>query len=152
MISILDVEKEIRAQIEMFREMGFGLNHVDSHWHLHCLPKIFDVVLKLAYEYNIKKIRKPHYPSSFSLRAFLVLFMSRFCEEDEKNVKTVIGFGNILRKLGSCENSLTEIMVHPSYDAKIYKEGRNELNILVSTVLKERIIKKELTVVGFNDL
>ena len=152
MINIKEVEREIRAQIEMFQKMGFALNHIDSHWHLHCLPKIFDVVVKLAYEYDIKKIRMPYYTSSFSLKAFFVLFVSRLCREDFKNVKTVIGLGTILRKLKYCENNLTELMVHPSYDAKLYRGGRSELKVLVSTILKEKLREKELVVVGFNDV
>ena len=152
MINIQDVEEEIRAQIEMFRDLGFSLNHVDSHWHLHCLPKIFDVVLKLAYEYNIKKIRKPYFSSNFSLRALFVLCISRFCKEDNKNVATVIGLGNSLRKLKYCKEGLTELMVHPSYDAEIYREGSSELNVLVGSTIKEKIKERDLAVVSFNDL
>lgn len=152
MINMQEVEEEIRAQIEMFRDLGFSLNHVDSHWHLHCLPKIFDVVLKLAYEYNIKKIRKPYFSSSFSLRTFFVLLISGFCKKDDKEIKTVIGLGNILRKLKYCEEGMTELMVHPSYDAKIYRKGQSELNVLVGSTIKEKIKEGDLSVVSFNDL
>jgi len=152
MIKIKDVEREIRAQIEKFKELGFALNHIDSHLHFHCLPKIYDVVLKLAYEYNIKKIRLPYYSSSFSLESLFVLSISRFCKGDRKNVKTVIGLNNILGKLEFCKKGLTELMVHPSYDSKIYRKGYHELRVLVSEFLREKIKAKRIVVIGFEDL
>ena len=152
MIKKEDVEREIRAQIEKFKELGFALNHIDSHLHFHCLPKIYDIVLKLANEYNIKKIRLPRYSSSFSLRALFVLLIGKFCKEDKRSVKTVIGLSNIMGKLKFCKKGVTELMVHPSYDAKIYRKGYSELRILVSGNLKEKIREKGILVISFGDL
>lgn len=60
-----ELEAELRAQIE--RAMGDGLNitHIDSHQHLHVLPVLNRLVLKLGSEYNIKGMRIPHEPYLF---------------------------------------------------------------------------------------
>lgn len=60
-----ELESELRAQIE--RALGSGLNitHLDSHQHLHVLPVLNRLVLKLSCEYNIKRMRIPCEPYFF---------------------------------------------------------------------------------------
>ncbi|MBQ4114515.1 ChbG/HpnK family deacetylase [bacterium] len=50
------VEREFRRQIEkvMSKTKVF---HIDSHNHIHTIPKIFDIVCRLAKEYGIKQVR-----------------------------------------------------------------------------------------------
>ena len=55
-------------------------------------------------------------------------------------------------KLKFCKKGVTELMVHPSYDAKIYRKGYSELRILVSGNLKEKIREKGIIVISFGDL
>ena len=50
------LEKEFRAQIEKVLAHT-GVSHIDSHVHVHSIPRIFELVAKLAKEYNIKQIR-----------------------------------------------------------------------------------------------
>ena len=50
------VEKEFRAQIEEVLKYT-KVDHIDSHVHVHAIPRIFDIVCKLAKEYGIKQIR-----------------------------------------------------------------------------------------------
>ncbi len=50
-------EIEIRRQIELAKTMGINLSHIDSHRHIHMIPLLFDVVKKLAEEYQIPRIR-----------------------------------------------------------------------------------------------
>ena len=50
------VEREFRLQIE--KVLNFTpLTHLDSHVHTHAIPKIFDLVCKLAEEYGISQVR-----------------------------------------------------------------------------------------------
>lgn len=53
---LAQVEKEFRSQIEIALET-FQPSHLDSHVHIHSIPNIFKIVVKLANEYNIKQIR-----------------------------------------------------------------------------------------------
>lgn len=50
------LEKEFRAQIEAVLSVT-EVTHIDSHVHTHSIPKIFELVCKLAKDYGIKQIR-----------------------------------------------------------------------------------------------
>jgi len=53
------------AQIEKIRQAGIEISHIDSHQHLHVLPGLSDLLLKVAKEYNIPAVRIPKEPYSF---------------------------------------------------------------------------------------
>ncbi len=56
---------ELRAQIEQVKKNGLEITHLDSHQHMHMLPGIFKIILKLAKEYKIPFIRLPVAPVDF---------------------------------------------------------------------------------------
>lgn len=49
-------EKEFRLQIEKVLKHT-KVDHLDSHVHVHAIPKIFELTCKLAKEYEIKQVR-----------------------------------------------------------------------------------------------
>lgn len=55
--NLLEIEKELRAQIERVLTAGIKITHFDSEKHLHCYPRILRIVVKLARDYEINKIR-----------------------------------------------------------------------------------------------
>lgn len=50
------LEKEFRAQIEDILAVAY-VTHIDSHVHTHSIPRIFNLVCKLAKEYGINQVR-----------------------------------------------------------------------------------------------
>lgn len=60
-----ELESELRTQIERALESGLNITHLDSHQHLHVLPVLNRLVLKLSCEYNIKRMRIPCEPYFF---------------------------------------------------------------------------------------
>ena len=50
------VEREFRRQIEKIMSKT-KVTHIDSHVHVHSIPKLFDMVCRLAKEYGIKQVR-----------------------------------------------------------------------------------------------
>ena len=62
-----DIESELRSQIEKVASAGVRITHLDSHKHIHVLPAIFNVVLKLAREYRIDCVRCPVEPAASAL-------------------------------------------------------------------------------------
>ncbi len=56
------IYRELCAQVERVKEAGFEINHLDSHQHIHLMPGIFRIVLRLAKEYKIPFIRLPSIP------------------------------------------------------------------------------------------
>ncbi len=59
-VFLKQVEEEFRAQIEKIRQAKIEFTHIDSHVHTHSIPPIFNIVCKLAKEYNIHQIRTQH--------------------------------------------------------------------------------------------
>jgi chitin disaccharide deacetylase len=68
-LSLHEVEQEWEAQIEKVREAGIQPTHLDGHKHVHMLPGLFELALRLAKRYNVGAIRVAHEASS--LRAAL---------------------------------------------------------------------------------
>jgi hopanoid biosynthesis associated protein HpnK len=52
-----EVERELRAQVEKALATGLPLTHLDSEKHMHVLPPVFRIVIRLAGEYGIRKVR-----------------------------------------------------------------------------------------------
>ncbi len=54
-----EIEIELRAQIERTLALGITPDHIDGHQHVHMMPGVFDIALKLAKEYKISAMRYP---------------------------------------------------------------------------------------------
>ena len=48
---------EFKKQILNVVNSGIKISHLDSHQHIHHVPFIFKIIVKLAKEFRIKKIR-----------------------------------------------------------------------------------------------
>ena len=53
----MDVEAELRAQIEKVLATGLRTTHLNGHQHLHMLPSVHRIVTRLAAEYGIGYVR-----------------------------------------------------------------------------------------------
>ncbi|HZT69234.1 MAG TPA: ChbG/HpnK family deacetylase [Terriglobia bacterium] len=62
-----DIENELRTQIAKVASSGVRITHLDSHKHIHLLPPVFRLVLKLACEFGIRCVRCPVEPASSAL-------------------------------------------------------------------------------------
>lgn len=54
-----EVERELGRQIEAVRDAGLSVSHANGHQHLHVLPRVYEVVQRLAAEYGIAFVRTP---------------------------------------------------------------------------------------------
>ena len=68
-VTVREAEQEWEAQIEKVKEAGIQPTHLDGHKHVHMLPGLFEVALRLAKRHGIGAIRVAHEASS--LRAAL---------------------------------------------------------------------------------
>lgn len=65
----VQVEREMRAQIEKVLSSGIKPTHLDSHRHVHAIPVLFRAVKKLADEYGIARVRVVNENLAATLRA-----------------------------------------------------------------------------------
>jgi hopanoid biosynthesis associated protein HpnK len=56
-VSYDEVEREFRAQVERVKSAGVSPSHIDSEKHIHLIRPLFRIVLKLAKEYKIDRVR-----------------------------------------------------------------------------------------------
>ena len=132
-INFDEVEREFRAQVEKVLEVGLEPSHIDSEKHIHLIRPLFRIVLKLAKEYKIDKIRfiQEYCVSPRSTQIFKSIFISlsstsmkkRMVKEGIRSPDNFYGVcdsGLItetkLRKaLRGAKEGVTEIMVHPGF-------------------------------------
>lgn len=63
-VALEEVEREWDAQIQKVRAGGIRPTHVDGHKHVHMLPGLFEIALRLTKRYGISAIRVSHEESS----------------------------------------------------------------------------------------
>ena len=56
-LSLSEVENEWDAQIQKVRDTGIAPTHLDGHKHVHMLPGLFEIALRLAKRHGISAIR-----------------------------------------------------------------------------------------------
>ncbi|MGL4848448.1 MAG: chitin disaccharide deacetylase [Clostridium sp.] len=145
-----DLYNEWKAQIEKFIEMvGEKPTHLDSHHHIHLIPKYLDVALRLANEYEIPMREQKHTDKKYEYVKLAQTFIGSGCEkeyflEDRENI------------LGE---NIVEIMCHPAIvdDELIrissYNKGReNELEIITSEEIRNWIENNEIEIINFRKI
>jgi len=58
-VSLADVETELRAQIAKIHRAGILPTHFDGHKHVHVVPGVSDIVVRLAQEFSVSSVRCP---------------------------------------------------------------------------------------------
>lgn len=91
LISLGDIEKELRAQLDKCITAGIKPVFINSHQHLHLLPGIMDIVVRLAVEHKIRYIRTVSEPISFSrgrifrqIQLLFLIFLSKLAKNKIK--------------------------------------------------------------------
>ena len=144
-LSLREVEMEWGAQISKVRDAGIEPTHLDGHKHVHMLPGLFEIALRLAKRHGIGAIRVSHEASTLraalstgELRAGVVLkqgvqarglkLLARDARQqvERAGVSTADYFCGIAqtgeltrqgvaRLLRSLPEGTTELMCHPGY-------------------------------------
>jgi predicted glycoside hydrolase/deacetylase ChbG (UPF0249 family) len=129
-----EVEIELRAQIERVIGAGLAPCHLNGHQHLHVLPGVFGVVVRLALEYRIPYVRIPDdRPRSavFRPRQMAVLGLGRLARRAARQARGaglrvndrtigVMQAGHLgpatLERLVDAVEGTTELVAHPGVD------------------------------------
>ena len=133
-ILMKEIEIEYRAQIERILKNFKRVTHIDSEKHHHSLPKIFELVCRLAHEYQIKHIRFINETNSISKNLYKCLgliWLNIFAAINKKYVRqweinTADYFwgvqlagqmtkSNLIKILLHIQDGVNEICCHPGY-------------------------------------
>jgi predicted glycoside hydrolase/deacetylase ChbG (UPF0249 family) len=58
-VSLAEIEAELRAQVTKVIRAGIRPTHFDGHKHVHVLPPVSEIVIRLAREFRIPSVRCP---------------------------------------------------------------------------------------------
>ena len=134
-INIEHIKLEFKSQITRYFDLGLDLDHIDSHQHIHILPKVFDIVAHYCEENNTPlRSAQQCFNRNLSLKkkirakilSFLVLKNHRKWQNrvrmngclmsifDNYNANTTINFSHYQELINHLPNDqITELMIHP---------------------------------------
>jgi predicted glycoside hydrolase/deacetylase ChbG (UPF0249 family) len=128
-------EAEIRAQIEKVLATGLRVTHINGHQHLHMLPRIFELVQRLASEYRIPYVRRVRdFGGRVPLfRRLAIDALSRLGKRAEGTNDRTIGVANAghldagtILELLDYVDGVTELVTHPGLGVTRYPHWRYE--------------------------
>lgn len=177
-LNLRDVQMELDAQLARARSLLAKINmrvtHIDSHRHTHCLPGIFELVLRTARANDVTHVRHPYEQRALlrTPRAMMASGLLRTMLLGQRPMDDVsfTGIGamasttfqrDIAHVIAALPPGTTELMVHPGYDSDelaavdSYRKPRErEVYALTSPRLREKIdaLGVELTHFGACDL
>lgn len=132
-VSFDEVEREFRAQVEKVQRAGIDPSHIDSEKHIHLIRPLFRIVIKLAKEYKINKVRfiQEYCVSSRPGQMFKSMFISlsstsmkkKMVQEGVRSPDRFYGVcdsgritaAKLQHALQRAKEGVTEIMVHPGF-------------------------------------
>lgn len=178
-ISLEEVRNELTAQFEKILDHGVKISHIDSHQHLHILPKILDITIELANHYDIRFIRFPKEKfSSYMFRDLKsinriaqMVALNHFCSKAKEKIScktdyfTGFYFGGKLNKQNLIAliydlgfDGVCELMCHPgctddptNYSHRKYRQAE-EILALVDREVAELLIKRNIEITSFKNL
>lgn len=176
-----EVEKEFRAQIEAVLSQ-VKVDHLDSHVHVHAIPPIFELVCRLAKEYNINFVRtqhekfylvpsfKKHINLSYPLNIIKILLLNFFTFKNKYTIKNfglrtndyILGVGytgmmdsNIIEfgLKNIEEDCITEALIHPcAYAKNISDSHAVEFKITLDKMLEDKIRRLGFEITNYKKL
>lgn len=176
-VKIKTVEKEFRAQIERCLENSLNLTFLNSHEHIHMLPTIYPLTIKLANEYNIPFVRHSNAewigklnPGSLLRNTIFTTLNILNVPKKLANTPKLIGMSESgrlsINYFNQCFSNLKrgnvyELMCHPGHfdnneisDQRLisYHQWEDEFNVLTSKEFNTICEKYEIEIIGYRDL
>lgn len=173
------LEAEIRAQFQAFRDTGLLLDHVNGHNHLHLHPTVLGLILKIGREFGLRAMRLPYEPPLPSWRAsgrgllrkfaswtfffpWIVLLKARLKVAGIRYNDFVFGLNDtgclhrelLLRILQEVPQGVTEIYCHPATRRcrELDREMPGYLNEQEFEALTSPAVKQVVATSGFQPI
>jgi hopanoid biosynthesis associated protein HpnK len=166
------LEAEIDAQFQKFRQTGLELDHVNGHLHLHLHPTVFQILAANVSRWNITHLRLTHDP--FWLNARLTpghwfyrvshAMIHRVLSDRSRRVlkrlhvkHTTAVFG-LLQNARVDENYIMRLLPRlPAGDSELYShpsldQFKHEFDALVSEKVKALLQRLQIELIRYRDL
>ncbi|HET7434779.1 MAG TPA: ChbG/HpnK family deacetylase [Thermoanaerobaculia bacterium] len=157
-ISMRDVERELRAQIERVLATGLRVTHLNGHQHLHVLPRIFAVVQRLARDYRIGYVRRVDDRGGrvgLARRAAIAGLSAIGRRANGSNDRTIgvaiAGHLDDVVPLLDHVDGVTELVTHPGVNVSGYAWGYDwdaETRALCAAGLREEIARRGIALIA----
>ena len=170
---------ELKNQMERIKNAGFPITNLSSHQHIHMLPGILEIFIRLAKEYDIPSIRYLHndrfsYPYSVK-KIFKKIILGFFNKKFKRSLEEAsilytdnfLGFfdsGNIredtlIKMLNTLPEGTTELITHPGYISAdvlnrciFHRNCETDLAALTSRHVKKAIADNHIKLIPFSEL
>jgi hopanoid biosynthesis associated protein HpnK len=170
-----ELRREMRAQFEKFAATGLPFSHVDGHTHLHLHPVIFDELLTLCEEFQVRRVRvvrddlrlnlsisRSHLPLKL-VWAMVFHLLARRCEKkmrgrnfiQPQRVYGLFQTGKVtedflLKLIPQMHNASSEIYAHPlAEDAEAWNKKENPGGCRELQSLVSENVRQEIIRAGF---
>jgi len=160
-ISLAEIERELRAQLERVLATGLRVTHLNGHQHLHLLPRIFRLVAQLAREYGIGYVRivddhgATARPLSMHLLGLLGLRARAPFTNDRTIGVSIAGHLHDAVPLLDQVQGVTELVTHPGLGVTGYEWGydwERETRALCDPRLREELAKRGIELIAPSEL
>lgn len=149
-----EIEAEYEAQIQKVFAAGLVPDHFDGHHHIHNLPGVVDVFLRLAQKYGVavRLYDRSLLTGQYAGIKTTAAFEDRFFDD-------AVSVDKLREMLSSHSGDSLEVMCHPGfidhtiYTGSIYNVKRVfEVDVLISEEMKAFVRERGFELCSFSDL
>jgi hopanoid biosynthesis associated protein HpnK len=181
-ISRQHIERELSCQMQKVAGSGIPISHIDSHQHLHVMPGLSEIVIRVAREFRVTKVRIPaerllFFPAARAqagrvaartMVAVCSLWARRRYSAAEmiytRNFYGMLSGGRMKEKelihvIQQLPPGTSELMVHPGWDNEALNEKfgwgyhwQEELVALQSPDVRKLIEANHINLINYRDL
>lgn len=175
-ISLDEVYLEWRAQLDKAIATGIRVTNLSTHEHIHMIPALLGVLLKLAKERGISAVRYPHADRSYRRAGFRTLYKRAVLSYFEGRTGRMIGASGkispghflgfldsgaitekvLLNIIDNLNEGTTELVCHPGFIGPevvekytFHKNCEEELFALTSRRVKKRADEKHIGLISY---
>jgi hopanoid biosynthesis associated protein HpnK len=159
------LEAEIRAQFDAFRETGLALDHVNAHHHMHLHPTVNEIVLRVGKDHGVDAVRLPDEPplleatrvgTALFLAPWVHLLRRRLRRAGVRSNDFLFGLHDsgrmrterVLEILSRLPDGVSEIFFHPGAEAR----PDPELEALTSPAVAAAVEASGADLIAYADL
>lgn len=180
-ISLNKIYNDFERQIEKCVKNGLRPTHLDSHQHIHLMPRIFDIVIELAGKFSIPRVRLSRSRLSYLLKTegcvraagvtgLSILANARTAKVKRHNMKTsdccygLVESGHLEEKRLFCvlENLVPgtgELVCHPGVGTEDLAsrfdwgyDWQSELNALTNPAIRDFVRSSKIELITDNEI